>query len=58
MNYENWISNYKDPLAFVQHIKAQHEYIYDSKGNLEYWRVAKAQLNQSFDMEDLLCIGN
>jgi len=35
MNYENWISNYKDPLAFVQHIKAQHEYIYDSKGNLE-----------------------
>jgi hypothetical protein len=35
MNYKKWIPKYRDPLAFVQHIKAQHEYIINSKGNLE-----------------------
>lgn len=35
MNYKKWAGSYRDHLAFMQHIKAQHEYIYDNSGNLE-----------------------
>lgn len=34
-NYKSWYVYYRDPLAFIQHIKPQYEFVYNDSGIME-----------------------